>query len=68
MRISKGKFWKSLKNFKKRIKKDPNGNYYYWDYTHNDIEMFDRRGHHKGSIDPATGQRYKKGEDKKFKF
>ncbi|MDP9897880.1 colicin E3/pyocin S6 family cytotoxin [Variovorax ginsengisoli] len=33
--------------------------YYEWDYTHNDIEQYDRRGNHLGSIDPVTGELYK---------
>jgi hypothetical protein len=30
--------------------------YYEWDYTHNDIEVYDGRGLHKGSKDPTTGE------------
>lgn len=33
--------------------------YYEWDYTHNDIEVYDRRGRHLGSKDPSTGEMYK---------
>ena len=33
--------------------------YYEWDYTQNDIEQYDRRGNHLGSIDPITGELYK---------
>ncbi len=29
--------------------------YYQWDYTHCEIEMYDRRGNHLGVIDPRTG-------------
>jgi len=30
--------------------------YYEWDHTHGDIEVYDHRGKHKGSMDPVTGQ------------
>ena len=32
---------------------------YEWDYTHNDIEVYDRRGRHLGSADPVSGELYK---------
>jgi hypothetical protein len=33
--------------------------YYQWDYTHNDIEVYNSRGVHIGSMDPRTGEVYK---------
>ncbi len=33
--------------------------YYDWDYTHNDIEVYDHLGRHLGSMDPVTGEIYK---------
>ncbi len=33
--------------------------YYQWDSTHNDIEVFNNRGQHIGSMDPLTGKIYK---------
>ncbi|WP_245584171.1 colicin E3/pyocin S6 family cytotoxin, partial [Saccharospirillum impatiens] len=36
-----------------------NREYYEWDHTHNDIEVYDYRGQHKGSKDPVTGEMYK---------
>jgi hypothetical protein len=33
--------------------------YYEWDHTHNDIEVYDRRGRHLGTMDPVTGEIYK---------
>jgi filamentous hemagglutinin len=30
-----------------------------WDNTHNDIEVYDPRGNHKGSRNPTTGEMYK---------
>ena len=36
-----------------------NRRYYDWDYTHNDIEVYDQNGNHLGSMDPITGKMYK---------
>ena len=36
-----------------------NRQYYDWDFTHNDIEVYDRNGKHLGSMDPLTGKMYK---------
>ena len=33
--------------------------FYQWDYTHNDIEVYDSNGKHLGSMDPITGEMYK---------
>jgi hypothetical protein len=33
--------------------------YYEWDFTHNDIEVYDRNGNHLGSMNPVTGEMYK---------
>jgi filamentous hemagglutinin len=33
--------------------------YYEWDYTHGDIEVYDRRGRHLGTMEPTTGDMYK---------
>lgn len=32
---------------------------YEWDHTHGDIEVYDRRGNHLGSMDARTGEMYK---------
>lgn len=32
---------------------------YEWDHTHGDIEVYDGRGNHKGSMNPTTGDIYK---------
>jgi hypothetical protein len=37
--------------------------YYEWDYTHNDIEVYDKNGKHLGSMDPTTGEMYKPAVD-----
>lgn len=39
-----------------------NKRFYDWDYTHNDIEVYDRNGKHLGSMDPITGKMYKGAE------
>jgi hypothetical protein len=52
--------WRRLKPF--RGKTRTNGlsgskrQYYEWDYTHNDIEVYNRNGVHQGSMDPITGK------------
>ncbi|MBX9975090.1 hypothetical protein H7K21_19040 [Cytobacillus firmus] len=33
--------------------------FYSWGHTHNDIEVFDSKGKHLGSMDPITGKVYK---------
>ena len=33
--------------------------YYDWDFTHNDIEVYDKNGKHLGSMNPSTGKMYK---------
>jgi hypothetical protein len=30
--------------------------YYEWDHTHGDMEVYDSRGNHLGTMDPQTGQ------------
>lgn len=55
--------WNNLKRFRGKTK--TNGlsggdrRYYEWDHTHNDIEVYNSRGEHLGSIDPTTGDMYK---------
>ena len=44
---------------KRRRWKDSEGNIYEWDYQHGDVEKYDKRGKHKGSIDPNTGKQTK---------
>lgn len=33
--------------------------YYTWDSQHGEVEVFDRRGHHLGVVDPQTGAKVK---------
>ncbi len=56
------KVWKSFDNYKNGIKstgKGSNKQYYEWDHTHNDIEVYNNKGKHLGSMDPTTGKMYK---------
>ncbi len=50
--------WQDLNNAGNGVKTDGK-RYYEWDYTHNDIEVYNKRGEHLGSMDPATGEIYK---------
>ena len=47
------------KSGKRKRWKDSDGNIYEWDYQHGDVEKYDKRGNHKGSIDPKTGEQTK---------
>ncbi|NTH59550.1 filamentous hemagglutinin, partial [Agrobacterium rhizogenes] len=54
--------WKDLDNAGKGRKKSGSGSktrYYEWDYTHNDIEVYNNKGKHLGSMNPTTGEMYK---------
>ncbi|MFF4415067.1 DNRLRE domain-containing protein [Streptosporangium sp. NPDC001559] len=51
--------WKSLKPYRGKTKTDGKGKYYEWDYTHGDIEVYDKKGRHLGSADPVEGKIYK---------
>ena len=52
--------WKDLKPFRGKIKtnglKGSQRRYYEKDYTHRDVEVYDRYGKHLGSMDPKTGE------------
>ncbi|KWW98079.1 hypothetical protein TH66_22585 [Carbonactinospora thermoautotrophica] len=53
------RFWKSLRPWRGKYKTDGK-RVYYWDYTHNDIEVFDRKTRqHLGSAHPDTGEMIK---------
>lgn len=60
---SESKVWKDLDNVKGQDRKTSgigkNKQYYEWDHTHNDIEVYDRKGNHLGSMEPTTGEIYK---------
>jgi tetratricopeptide (TPR) repeat protein len=55
--------WRELQNYKKGYRTNNLGGkyreYYKWDHTHNDIEVFDHNYYHKGSLEPRTGELYK---------
>ena len=54
--------WKKLQNAgngRKTSGKGKKKKYYEWDHTHNDIEVYNSRGEHLGSMDPTTGEMYK---------
>lgn len=56
------KIWSNLKAYKGSVKKSGVGRktrYYEWDFTHNDIEVYDFNRRHLGSMDPTTGELYK---------
>jgi RHS repeat-associated protein len=61
--------WKGFENFRGSTK--TNGmsgrdrRYYEWDHTHNDIEVYDKKGKHLGSIHPETGETVKPPDPKK---
>ena len=60
---SESPIWKSLgKADSSGVKTTGKGGdklYYQWDYTHKDIEVYNRHGKHLASMDPATGEWYK---------
>jgi len=49
---------KELKPHQGKLKTDGE-KIYDWDHTHNDIEMYNSRGEHIGTIDPVTGTKIK---------
>jgi hypothetical protein len=64
--------WKSLDKGKGGTRSLGSGKsktFHQWDHTHNDIEVYDYRGKHLGSMHPVTGDFYKprvKGRTLKF--
>lgn len=64
LRVEKGEssVWKGLGHYRGNIKTSGTGKntrYYQWDHTHKDIEVYDRKGRHLGSMHAETGQMYK---------
>jgi len=61
-KIAKGNssVWKKLKTAKGKTKtnglKGKDKRFYEWDHTHGDIEVYDARGKHLGSMDGTTGE------------
>ena len=59
---SESEVWRNLDRHRGSTRRSGSGRntrYYEWDNTHNDIEVYDRRGNHLGSMDPTTGEMYK---------
>ncbi len=50
--------WRALRDFRGALKTD-GSRIFKWDFTHNDIEVFNSRGGHLGSMDPETGEMIK---------
>ncbi len=55
--------WKDFNDWRGKTRTNglsgKNKRYYEWDYTHNDIEVYDKAGRHLGSMDPNTGEMIK---------
>ncbi|MEI8295792.1 MAG: colicin E3/pyocin S6 family cytotoxin, partial [Alphaproteobacteria bacterium] len=54
--------WRTFKPYSNKTKiNDKRTEFYQWDNTHNDIEVFSTKGErlHLGSMDPVTGKIYK---------
>ncbi|CAB4495228.1 hypothetical protein RhiirA1_534761 [Rhizophagus irregularis] len=55
---SSSSVWKSFDSFRGKTKTSGTGKnkkYFEWDFTHNDIEVYDNKGNHLGSMDPSNG-------------
>ncbi len=56
-------FWKGLRPYRGKTKTNGESGrrrrLYEWDFTHGDVEEYDSRGNHLGSVDPATGNQTK---------
>ncbi|WP_330290335.1 DNRLRE domain-containing protein [Streptomyces sp. NBC_00576] len=56
-------YWKKLTPYKGKTKSNGKSGskkrYFEWDYTHGDIEVYDKNGKHLGSADPNGGHIYK---------
>lgn len=54
--------WKELKPYKGSVKTNGEAGskkrYFEWDYEKNEIEMYNHRHQHLGSLDPKTGKVY----------
>jgi len=60
---SNSPIWKELEPFRGNLKTNglngKNRQYYNWDHTHNDIEVYDHLGDHIGTIDAVSGKMVK---------
>ncbi|CAF1250843.1 unnamed protein product [Rotaria sp. Silwood1] len=56
MQPAKSLIWQNLKPYRGKVKRNKKGDQFYqWDYTHGDIEVYNKRGEHLGCIDGKTG-------------
>jgi hypothetical protein len=55
---SESPIWKAAQPYKNGLRKSGD-EVWDWDATHNDIEVYDRHGRHRGSRNPTTGEMYK---------
>lgn len=46
-------------NTEKRWYSNDGKRIYTWDFTHEDVEIYNKRGYHLGSADAITGETYK---------
>jgi RHS repeat-associated protein len=59
---AESKIWKSFKSAGQGRRTSGSGKdqrFYEWDHTHGDIEVYDNKGRHLGSMEPSTGEMYK---------
>jgi RHS repeat-associated protein len=60
---SQSSVWKNFQSYKNGTRSNnlpgKDRRYYEWDYTHGDIEVYDRNGNHLGSMNPTTGEIHK---------
>ena len=58
---SQSPFWKSLKPYRGDIKTNGKSGskclYFQWDYTHQEIEMYNHLGYPIDALDPITGKK-----------
>lgn len=57
---AESEFWQGLEPYRQGTRRSGSGRntrYYEWDYQHGgEIEVYDSRGNHLGTIDPRTGE------------
>lgn len=55
--------WRELKPWRGKTKtnelRGKHKRYYEWDHTHGDVEVYNHRGEHLGSMNPDTGEMIK---------
>ena len=53
---AQSRIWQSFEAYRGKVKRNKKGDQFYqWDYTHGDIEVYNRRGEHLGCLDGETG-------------